>query len=129
MAAEQTGVEREPGRAMSESDVLDAEIRAKQNELVVLSRRFAQLRATAARPDRPVVGLDREDGGAAPATAARPVVVIDDIVPLAEVERRYVLEVLRRYDGNRTHTARALRIGTNTLWRKLKAWGEPPARG
>jgi two-component system response regulator HydG len=50
------------------------------------------------------------------------------LVPLGELERRYVLHVLDHHDGNRTHTARALGIGTNTLWRKLKKWGVPPAR-
>jgi DNA-binding NtrC family response regulator len=40
-----------------------------------------------------------------------------------------VLEVLDRYNGNRTRTAKALGIGANTLWRKLKGWGVPPARG
>ena len=53
---------------------------------------------------------------------------MDEIIPLDELERRYVLSALERFDGNRTHTARALGIGNNTLWRKLKAWGVPPAR-
>ncbi|RMH37093.1 MAG: AAA family ATPase [Deltaproteobacteria bacterium] len=52
----------------------------------------------------------------------------DELLPLSEVERRYVLSVLDRFEGNRTHTAKALGIGSNTLWRKLKAWGVPPAR-
>jgi DNA-binding NtrC family response regulator len=52
----------------------------------------------------------------------------DQVVPMAELEKRYVLEVLERFDGNRTRTARALGIGANTLWRKLKSWGVPPAR-
>ncbi len=43
---------------------------------------------------------------------------------LAELERRYTLTVLERHRGSRAATARALGIGTNTLWRKLKAWGE-----
>jgi len=51
------------------------------------------------------------------------------IVPIADIERRYVLEVLDHFRGNRTHTARALGIGANTLWRKLKGWGVAPARG
>jgi transcriptional regulator with PAS, ATPase and Fis domain len=55
-------------------------------------------------------------------------VLYDQVVPMAELERRYVLEVLERFDGNRTHTAKALGIGANTLWRKLKSWGVPPAR-
>lgn len=48
--------------------------------------------------------------------------------PLEEIEKRYILTVLGDHDGNRTHTARALGIGANTLWRKLKKWGVPPAR-
>ncbi len=53
----------------------------------------------------------------------------DQVLSMAEIERRYVLEVLERYQGNRTRTAKALGIGANTLWRKLKGWGVPPARG
>lgn len=53
----------------------------------------------------------------------------DQVVPMAEIERRYVLEVLERHQGNRTRTAKALGMGANTLWRKLKSWGVPPARG
>ncbi len=52
----------------------------------------------------------------------------DKVITMADLEKRYVLEVLRRLNGNRTHTARALGIGANTLWRKLKSWGVPPAR-
>jgi len=55
-------------------------------------------------------------------------VSFDDVIPMADMERAYVMKVLDHFAGNRTHTARALRIGTNTLWRKLKAWGVPPAR-
>ena len=51
-----------------------------------------------------------------------------ELRPLAEVEKEYVLFVLNRFDGNRTHAAKALGIGSNTLWRKLKKWGVPPAR-
>ncbi len=53
----------------------------------------------------------------------------EQVMSMAELERRYVIEVLGRYNGNRTRTAKALGIGANTLWRKLKGWGVPPARG
>lgn len=49
--------------------------------------------------------------------------------PLARVERDYILTVLADNAGNRSKTARMLGIGANTLWRKLKRWGVPPARG
>jgi DNA-binding NtrC family response regulator len=55
-------------------------------------------------------------------------VSFSEVLPMADLERRYVLQVLDRFDGNRTHTAKALGIGANTLWRKLKSWGVPPAR-
>ncbi|MEM9487705.1 MAG: sigma 54-interacting transcriptional regulator, partial [Myxococcota bacterium] len=55
-------------------------------------------------------------------------VVVNEVLSMADLERRYVLQVLERFDGNRTHTAKALGIGANTLWRKLKSWGVPPAR-
>jgi len=47
---------------------------------------------------------------------------------LAEVERRHILTTLERFDGNRATTARALGVGENTLWRKLRAYGVPAAR-
>lgn len=51
--------------------------------------------------------------------------LLADDVPLEEIERRYTLMVLERNRGSRSATARALGIGTNTLWRKLKRWGVP----
>jgi transcriptional regulator with PAS, ATPase and Fis domain len=48
--------------------------------------------------------------------------LIDDTMSLEELERRYTLAVLERNHGSRAATARALGIGTNTLWRKLKRW-------
>ncbi len=45
------------------------------------------------------------------------------ILTLAEVERRHILATLERLGGNRRATARALGIGENTLWRRLKRWG------
>jgi two-component system response regulator HydG len=46
-----------------------------------------------------------------------------EVEPLAAVERRHILLALERCGGNRTRTAKALGIGTNTLWRKLRAYG------
>jgi transcriptional regulator with GAF, ATPase, and Fis domain/serine/threonine protein kinase/Tfp pilus assembly protein PilF len=46
-----------------------------------------------------------------------------DGMTLADVERSYILAVLRKNAGHRAKTAKELRISTNTLWRKLKEYG------
>jgi len=47
-----------------------------------------------------------------------------ELVPLEEMERRYILRVMEAVGGNRTLAAKVLRIGRKTLYRKL-ALGEP----
>jgi DNA-binding NtrC family response regulator len=44
------------------------------------------------------------------------------IMPLRDVERHKIIEALKFYRGNKATTARALGIGRNTLWRKLKEY-------
>ena len=43
-----------------------------------------------------------------------------DVRPLEEIERDYILGVLRANDGNRAKAAQQLKIGTATLYRKIK---------
>jgi two-component system response regulator HydG len=50
-------------------------------------------------------------------------VVNEQILPLAEVERRHILETLQKVGGSRSRAAKALGIGDNTLWRRLKSYG------
>ncbi|MBA3817836.1 MAG: sigma 54-interacting transcriptional regulator [Deltaproteobacteria bacterium] len=57
------------------------------------------------------------------------IALLEDSISLHELERRYTLAVLERNGGGRAATARALGIATNTLWRKLKAWGVAVAKG
>jgi two-component system response regulator HydG len=44
----------------------------------------------------------------------------DQLLPLAEVERRYIQKVLGMLDGNKSQAARALGIDRRTLYRKLE---------
>jgi two-component system response regulator HydG len=46
----------------------------------------------------------------------------DDLVPLGEVERRYILRVLEASGGNRAAAARVLGLDRTTLWRKLEQY-------
>jgi two-component system response regulator HydG len=46
-----------------------------------------------------------------------------DLVPLEEVERRYILHVLDSANGNRTLAARTLGLDRKTLYRKLSQYG------
>ncbi len=43
--------------------------------------------------------------------------------PLEEVEKEYILAALELNGGNQTHTAAQLKIGSATLYRKLKSYG------
>jgi two-component system response regulator HydG len=48
--------------------------------------------------------------------------------PLEEIERDYILAALAANQGNQAKTAAALKIGTATLYRKLKQYGETRSR-
>jgi len=53
----------------------------------------------------------------------RPVATKGTVRPLDEVEREYILAALELNEGNQTRTAEQLRIGSATLYRKLKSYG------
>jgi two-component system response regulator HydG len=46
-----------------------------------------------------------------------------ELVPLEQVERRYILHVLEAVGGNRTLAAQTLGLDRKTLYRKLKSYG------
>jgi DNA-binding NtrC family response regulator len=52
-----------------------------------------------------------------------------ELIPLREVQRRYVLHVLELCGGNRTDAARILGLDRKTLYRKLLRWGVNGANG
>ena len=53
----------------------------------------------------------------------RPVVNGGTVQSLSEIEKEYILAVLNLNDGNQTRSAAQLRIGSATLYRKLKSYG------
>ena len=48
---------------------------------------------------------------------------MNDTVPLAEVEKRYILSVLQQFGGNQVRAAAALGIDRSKLYRRLKQYG------
>ena len=52
-----------------------------------------------------------------------PVATKGAVRPLEEVEKDYIIATLGLNGGNQTHTAKQLRIGSATLYRKLKSYG------
>lgn len=48
---------------------------------------------------------------------------MSDSVPLAEIEKRYILSVLQQFGGNQVRTAAALGIDRSKLYRRLKEYG------
>jgi len=51
-----------------------------------------------------------------------------ELLPMEEVERRYILRVLAQVQGNKTLAAEALGLDRRTLYRKLERYGEPAER-
>jgi two-component system response regulator HydG len=58
-----------------------------------------------------------------------PVAARGTIRPLDQVEKEYILAALELNGGNQTRTASQLRIGSATLYRKLKAYGSNGVAG
>jgi two-component system response regulator HydG len=56
-------------------------------------------------------------------TLRKYVAIEGTVQPLEEIERDYILSVLELNGGNQTRTAEQLRIGSATLYRKLKSYG------
>jgi DNA-binding NtrC family response regulator len=52
-----------------------------------------------------------------------PVATTGRVRPLDEIEKEYILAALALNAGNQTRTAEQLRIGSATLYRKLKSYG------
>lgn len=46
-----------------------------------------------------------------------------DSIPLAEIEKRYILSVLQQFGGNQVRTAAALGIDRSKLYRRLRQYG------
>jgi two-component system response regulator HydG len=73
--------------------------------------------------DGEVISVQRlpEECRCASDTAVGPVSGTDDIIPLAELEQRYLQQALARFAGDRRALAKRLGIGERTLYRKLKS--------
>ena len=52
-----------------------------------------------------------------------------ELVPMEEVEKRYILRVLEAVAGNKTAAARVLGFERKTLYRKLERFGVDLAKG
>jgi len=68
--------------------------------------------------DLPAQIRDYQGAGVLPGTNSP-----DEFMPLEEVERQYVQQVLDAVAGNKSTAARILGLGRRTLYRKLERWG------
>ena len=113
-----------PGRRRSAPALRLAGQRARARE-----RHGARRRARARKP-RGARGPARGDP---PGRSRGPSPTGKAVRPLEEVEKEYILAALELNGGNQTHTAEQLRIGSATLYRRLKSYGmiggeDPAAR-
>ncbi|HBS28723.1 MAG TPA: sigma-54-dependent Fis family transcriptional regulator, partial [Phycisphaerales bacterium] len=63
-------------------------------------------------------------GGGVAATDTSPLRWVREPRQLSDIEREVIVETLKRFDGHRLKTAKALGIGVRTLGLKLKKWKE-----
>jgi len=92
-----------PGNVRELKNVLESAAITREGEVI----RATDLPAAVLGEERPGVPGPRPRAG----------------VTLREMERELIRHALTRHDGNRTHAARALRIGVRTLQRKIKWYG------
>jgi two-component system response regulator HydG len=73
----------------------------------------------------PALALEEPDGSSTGAEARQPPLDLSpaELVPLEEVERRYILHVLDACGGNKSIAARLLGLNRKTLYRRLDAFG------
>ncbi len=72
---------------------------------------------------RPSLLLETRRGMASTASACPPPLAGDDMVTIAEMEKRHIRQTLDKLRGNLTQTARVLGISLSTLKRKIKEYG------
>ncbi len=77
-------------------------------------------------PDMPSLEAARSFDLAPTTQAAAPGRADFELLPLAEVERRHILDVLSACHGNRSVAAKALGIDRKTLYRQLKRFEIEP---
>jgi len=103
-----------PGNVRELRNAIERAVALAQNNVVTLGDLPRRVRESAAS----VVP--------APALAPPPQASLsmpsDAIITLAELEKRYILEVLARLQFNRSSVAEVLGIDRKTLYRKLKKW-------
>jgi len=52
----------------------------------------------------------------------KPEAVVNNLSPLAEVEKEHIARALRHHAGNRSAAAKSLGIDRKTLWRKIQVY-------
>ena len=80
----------------------------------------------------PQFGLDdlpRRISGLAPRTLSTRLERPEDVEPLADIEKRYILQALDAFEGRKAATADALGIDRKTLYRRLERYAEESADG
>jgi DNA-binding transcriptional ArsR family regulator len=90
--------------------------------LVIASGPSKYKRTFVANPVVPEPRVEVDPRSEASGAFAIPFGIEHGLAPLADVEKRYILHVLRAMQGNKSRTARALRVDRRTLYRKLEAW-------
>lgn len=100
-----------PGNVRELSNVMERAVALTRNEFIEVDDLPPNIVRTQRIPTAPVL----PSGG----------IFSDELVPITELEARYIKHVLVQVSGNKTEAARILGIDRRTLHRKLQRLGEP----
>ncbi len=100
-----------PGNVRELSNCIERAVALTPNDFIEVS----DLPPNIVRTRQPVSSPELPSGGIFP----------DELVPITELEARYIRHVLGQVAGNKTEAARILGIDRRTLHRKLQRMGEP----
>lgn len=97
-----------PGNVRELKNVMERAVILCQNDIIKVEHLPIELRSATPKESRPIQ--------LSPVTS-------DQVLSLQDIEKKHIIEILDKFDGNKSKAARVLNISRSTLREKLKQYG------